>query len=308
MAAGGRTAPYSREQAEELLRRLAYQIGRAAKAPQEDEVHDLRVAIRRFTQAAAAFRASFPAKAAKRMRRKLKELMDLAGNVRNCDVAVRLISHASFPAAGLRERFRRQRRAAEQVLRETLQRWLRRHSYSKWRMWLGDPGGAEIVADDSLEAVAARTLPPLVRDFFKRGDECAHGDAAPKQMHRLRIATKRLRYTLELFVPVYGEAAREWLDQLRGVQTALGTYGDCETVGEMVSRWGRHSRVQAALKRRQQRATEKFRSLWAGNFSGASAARRLTARFSTSKVTARKPAVPSEPPARAAAQMRAAGA
>src|SRR5579884_2208612 len=47
-------------------------------------------------------------------------------------------------------------------------------------------------------------LPTLLREYFQAGRELVAARPAPADLHAFRLRTKRLRYTLELFAPVYG--------------------------------------------------------------------------------------------------------
>ena len=50
---------------------------------------------------------------------------------------------------------------------------------------------------------------------------------APADLHRLRIAAKRLRYATEFFAPLFDEkAARDYRAVLARLQDALGSYND----------------------------------------------------------------------------------
>ncbi|MDQ3917117.1 MAG: CHAD domain-containing protein, partial [Acidobacteriota bacterium] len=49
-----------------------------------------------------------------------------------------------------------------------------------------------------------------------------------RRLHKLRIASKRLRYALELFAACRGEALRELAHELARFQTALGELHDCD--------------------------------------------------------------------------------
>ena len=50
---------------------------------------------------------------------------------------------------------------------------------------------------------ASRTLPLMMRYYFVQGRELLATDPPPAELHVLRLATKRVRYTLELFPPVF---------------------------------------------------------------------------------------------------------
>ena len=82
-----------------LLERLAYQVNHTVHTADVEAVHDLRVAIRRFAQSLYLFKSAFAAKEVRKVRRRLKELMEATNEVRDCDVAMNLMDQREF--AGL---------------------------------------------------------------------------------------------------------------------------------------------------------------------------------------------------------------
>ena len=54
------------------------------------------------------------------------------------------------------------------------------------------------------------------------------------ELHAMRIAAKRLRYTLELFAPQFGEQGKQQIDRIKQVQEALGVLHDRDVEIEMV--------------------------------------------------------------------------
>src|SRR4051812_4885734 len=64
-----------------LLRRLAFQVSRAAKSTDHEAVHDLRVAVRRLNRCLRAFSQFYPGQSWKKVRHRLRDLMDAAGEV-----------------------------------------------------------------------------------------------------------------------------------------------------------------------------------------------------------------------------------
>ncbi len=58
----------------------------------------------------------------------------------------------------------------------------------------------------------------------------AHDPDRPREQHQLRIASKRLRYTLELFRDFLPEQAGEAIKELKGLQDALGLMHDCDVL------------------------------------------------------------------------------
>jgi CHAD domain-containing protein len=117
-----------------LLRRLAFEVNRAAKNGDQVAVHDLRVAIRRFSRGLRVFAQFYPAGRWKKIRRQLADWMAAAGGVRDRDIALQLLAEAGVPReAAMAIRLEDERRqAGEELLREL--RRFRTHNLSrKWR-------------------------------------------------------------------------------------------------------------------------------------------------------------------------------
>jgi CHAD domain-containing protein len=302
------TGRFAKEQADRLLGRLAVQIARTIKSHGAEEVHDLRVAIRRFTRVLVVLKPCFPRDESRRIRQGLKKIMLQAGSVRDRDITLRLLAKQTRPAAGpLARQFRGERAEAARSLAASLKRWVRRSSSAKWRSAL-EGGASEDFAASAVEATAERILPRMAKEYLRCGKDAAREKAPAEELHRFRIAAKNLRYTLDLFAPLYGDSINGLLQQLKGVQTLLGGINDCATVRRMVARLEGGEEILAALKKRQRREAGQFRQHWAAAFSsGAEAARWADClRHAPEHRVARKPPGRSVPAALAAG--RSAGA
>src|SRR5262245_55447147 len=88
-------------QAARLLGKLAIQVRHAAKHPSEEAIHDLRVSIRRFSQCLREFRQFFPRRHAHKILKQVQEVMDLAAEMRNRDVAMELIGNGASAESAL---------------------------------------------------------------------------------------------------------------------------------------------------------------------------------------------------------------
>jgi len=115
-------------------------------------------------------------------------------------------------------------------------------------------------------ANARRELPPLVTRYFALVRELLAKDPSPPELHRLRLATKRLRYTLELFQPCYGPGLETRMAGLRELQRLLGEVNDSVATGRMLAKALRESAQQARVEKfLEERAAEKareFRKHW----------------------------------------------
>jgi CHAD domain-containing protein len=125
-------AKYSARQAGRLLGRLEDRMERARKRRDAGSVHDLRVAVRRLAACLRTFQSLFPAADARKVRRRLKEILERASAVRDCDVALDLWRQAGMAAdSPIRSGIEAARNAAERKLLAILER--RRESAVRWR-------------------------------------------------------------------------------------------------------------------------------------------------------------------------------
>ena len=116
---------------------------------------------------------------------------------------------------------------------------------------------------------AARVLPELLRHYFEQGDRVMEPGTSDKRLHEFRLATKRARYTLELFQPLYGAAIQAHLDGLKQVQQVLGQLNDCQASLELLEadleglcapEW------IETIERKRDAKREEFAGLWRANF------------------------------------------
>jgi CHAD domain-containing protein len=125
---------YARHETAILLRRLAYQLNRAARNGDAESIHDLRVSIRRLSRGLRVFAPFFPGDSGKKIRGQLAELMEAAGRVRDRDIALQLLAEAGIPArAAIAARLVGERRKVSRELLLEIRRWKGRNFSKKWR-------------------------------------------------------------------------------------------------------------------------------------------------------------------------------
>lgn len=122
---------YAIEQMNRLLTRLAFQVHRAAKKAGADEIHDLRVSIRRFSQGLELFTAFFPKFEVKKIRRMLKRMMRLTSSIRDRDITLEFLTESQHAAH--RARLTRERSVYQRQFSEMVRRWTARDFSAKWR-------------------------------------------------------------------------------------------------------------------------------------------------------------------------------
>ena len=214
---------YAVERASALLQVLETRVRRAAKAPGPNNIHDLRVAIRRFSQSLRVFAPLLPARRVKRIRRRLRRVMTLAGEVRSRDIAMKLWKRAGEPAdAACAVKLGRGRKQASEKLQKRLRRLRDQNPAGKWRkVWTrSHPGPATLEPD----------LAALLADYIQTAaDLVDDGRLSAKALHKFRLGTKRVRYTLELFRQCCGHGLEQRLQVLRRLQQYLGEINDYAT-------------------------------------------------------------------------------
>jgi CHAD domain-containing protein len=125
---------YALDQMNHLLTRLAFQIHRAAKAPGPEEIHDVRVSIRRFSQGLLLFNVLFPQWEVKKIKRRLKRMLRLTSEIRNRDITLEYL--ASAKQTRHRPRLVKQRLALQKEFFQMVQRWNERDFSANWRIGL----------------------------------------------------------------------------------------------------------------------------------------------------------------------------
>jgi CHAD domain-containing protein len=270
--AGGEAEQFAIEQAGRLLRNLTLQINRTLKSSNADAVHHVRVAIRRFSQAIAVCRSCFPGQLAgkdmRKTRRRLKKIMTAAGEVRNCDIAMKFVGRWRVAhAVQLKSKLQSLRKDSAGILTSELTRWKDREMPIKLHGALDAAGRHASVepasAETTTDAAARKVLSPIAKDFLRHGDEAASPKASAHDMHRFRIVAKKFRYTLELFQPRYGSVLDRGVAGIKHTSGLLGDINDSATVGEIVAEYEGARQLTRHLKKRQDKKTEEFRDYWA---------------------------------------------
>ena len=129
---------YALERASLLLRRLAFQMHRTARLRDAESIHDLRVSIRRFQQCLVVFAQFFPHGQAKKIRGRLHQIMQIAGEIRNRDIALELLQKSGLPAdADIEGTWREEARQLHGELLRLLGRFGRRDLSRRWGGRLG---------------------------------------------------------------------------------------------------------------------------------------------------------------------------
>ncbi|MGA2598614.1 MAG: CHAD domain-containing protein [Bryobacteraceae bacterium] len=249
------------ETASALLDHLANEMRKAAKKPDSDAVHDVRVAIRRTRECLKIFAPAFPSRAARSIDKKLSKVLEAAGELRNLDIAIELLKASGLPKSGelIRELGKdRLSRAAD--FSEALEEL---DIVQKWKSKLAGKEKENLQPAD----VAQETLPGLAAGFFEAGQSAADPAADSKTLHKFRIRSKKFRYALELFAPQYGPTLEKRMEVLKNIQTRLGNINDCFATQALLDEYrkGHKPLVDQAKEKLAKKALTQvraFRAYW----------------------------------------------
>ena len=216
------------------LRQFKKHLRHTAKHPEDAEaIHDLRVSIRRLTQCFRTFRGLLEPVQVKKLRRRLRKVMDHCGAVRNCDVALDLLQQSGIADGASVSKLKEARQHAGKELCRHLKKE-RRRKHSAPEPSRGQAAG-NWKLDESSEENLRRILPALAEEFFVAGAAAAVPGAALPDLHRFRLSSKRFRYTLELFDGFYATEVSRGATVLKGVQDRLGAINDCAVTMKLPS-------------------------------------------------------------------------
>jgi CHAD domain-containing protein len=248
-------AKYIRRQ----VKQLAEQSKGIDSADDIEFVHRSRVASRRLRAALKMFAPCFRGKAVKRWQKEIRRVTRQLGHARDKDVQ---IAHLSAALAGRSEavvcrgvsrllvRCESERAGVQPHVRKAIKRLKR----------------SDVL--DEMQSATQRILRKVNADSVHLGSEfaCAEtsrhireqldelltyqdslNDVEDEQRHHaMRIAAKRLRYTLEIANPVYEKRLGPMIDAVKQVQTLLGEIHDCDVWQEHIDAFADEERAYIA--------------------------------------------------------------
>jgi CHAD domain-containing protein len=233
--------------AEAARRILAFHLGRMVRheggvreGRDLEELHDMRVATRRMRAALRVLAPHLDRKAYKPFRRALRRTGRTLGSVRDLDV----FREKTDRYLGTLPEDRRPDmdpllaawRAEHDRAREAMLAFLDGEEYGRFTKEFGrflERPGAGAAAPDPEMARPHRVrqaVPALVAVAYagvRAYEDRVTGEDTPLPLfHQLRIAVKRLRYTLEFFREVLPAGAESLIEQLKALQDHLGDLQD----------------------------------------------------------------------------------
>jgi CHAD domain-containing protein len=223
---------------EYLIRQRLTALGRALPAASKGDVtslHQARVATRRLR---AVLPLVGPGRKADKLARSVRRLTQALGPVRELDVALLILDEfkdsedVPRPAVQrLRAAIGEERRQMQAALQRLLESFdvakLRKRAVSAARK---QEGKTSKRVRDPKRAAKARERARQRAEQLGLAIENAAGLYLPDRLHEVRIAVKKLRYTLELEQSFTASRATAGLHTLRNAQDLLGRMHDLEVL------------------------------------------------------------------------------
>jgi CHAD domain-containing protein len=206
-----------------------------------EEVHDMRVAIRRMRAAMSVFREALPVRT-QRLRDELKWVAGVLGDVRDLDVQLDQLREweRDMPAED-REALARLLARLDERRRDARARLLQQLDSRRYERLV--TGATDLLRRGPLRRSPASRIPVSIaapdlvrrrrRPVRKRGRH-VHPDSPPEELHALRIRCKRLRYTVEFLSPLAPGPSRRFVRRLVAVQDLLGEHQDAQVAMERI--------------------------------------------------------------------------
>ncbi len=231
------------------LRRLMRALRGVPSAKDPEAVHQTRVACRRLRAALGVFRSDIGKKTARRWRRALRKLGRVFGVARDLDVEIAstlgqmgqvqdesILHGLAFWLAHLEEqRYRKQPeliRAIRKFRRESpvreMGRWIRRHSGET-----ASVGSSQSEARVSITKAHRKLLSRRLTNLLRTADSLEDPQNIEGH-HAMRIAAKKLRYSMEALAPGLGVIGEVTIEALRNLQSLLGEIHDYDVWTERI--------------------------------------------------------------------------
>ena len=233
--------------AERLLGSLDSLVSEIKGVRGEDDiesVHRMRVASRRLRSALVLFGECFDEDDVKKWGRAVRSVTRDLGEARDLDVQLAFLNefvdaHENLPSlAALTAELEEQRAEAQPGIVSGLDKMERKGTLEEMRRTY------EEIRNAPRCSVPYGTMERAFHHISVRMDDllalqdCVHQPDSKERQHQMRIAAKRLRYTMEAFEALYGEALGDRIATVKDLQDRLGELHDCDVWVEMLQARG----------------------------------------------------------------------
>jgi CHAD domain-containing protein len=253
-------ASYATFGAEALLKRLqalTQESDGVRQAEDMEYIHRMRVASRRLRAALNLFQDTLPRKKFTEWEKQVKRITRALGAARDTDVQIAALDEClqNLPEPRFKSGVKRlqlrlqQRRVLMQTdVIEALDGWesgaIADDMAQSLRQTLVQARLNQVEAASPRVFQLAHSHISLRLEEFLSYESCVSKPEQVEELHAMRIAAKRLRYTLEIFAPLYEDELKEPLKAVREAQELLGDIHDCDVWAQYLSQFMEEERAR----------------------------------------------------------------
>ena len=238
-------------------------------------VHEMRKAIRRTLTCFKLFQPYFEPGSLKPYRRGLRRIMRRLATSR--DLAVFRMNLAAYnqaaerPLVDLTAYWEARQKEADRITMCYVVKPKQQSVLSKYRVFTETPGEGVLRGGNQWAPVKTRHVLPILiyqRIAAVRAFEDQLLSATVKQLHRLRIQFKDLRYSLQFFAPLLGGEIETVLLNLKDSQEHLGQLNDTTVALQLLDGMAglelSVARYRAYQETEQERLVRSYLPIWQG--------------------------------------------
>src|ERR1700676_4343674 len=226
-------ARIERRDLSESMDKVRAELDKVRSNPDPDNVHDLRVAIRRCRSVAVVFEEVDPDAAWPEMRKTAKKLFRALGGLRDAHVMEDWVKKLTPTSDPVRVQMHTSFETGEPGLRSEVLRVAGKFDEKKWKGL--QQRLRQRVRVLPVSGLAAECLAWERLEEIKQCQAEALRTKKAKPWHALRIGLKKLRYTVESLLPEHHAA---WSENLKRLQDLLGDIHDLDVLAEKVKAEG----------------------------------------------------------------------
>jgi len=243
-----------------LLKQLNGLFGQVAGIRRNDDVecvHQARVASRRIRVALRVFESCFSTRKVRKWRKEIRRVTQGLGAARDKDVQIEFATGVAGEMRGTDTknrpgverwllRLRQEREALQPAVLAEVDRLEASPALAALRARVERTGASlrprgTLVRSEYAFRQSGRQIRKRLKELLKLRS-CLDDPQAQAEHHQMRIAAKRLRYTLEICNPACDNRLRDVIKIVKTLQTALGDIGDCDVWAETIERFSADER------------------------------------------------------------------
>jgi CHAD domain-containing protein len=245
---------FSAQQLLPLLDAFSKEIEGVKTAQDSEHIHRMRVASRRLRAALPLFASCFPEKRYRRWMQEIQMITRALGDARDTDVQIAFITKLiKQREAGLQNKnpeigsplwlksdvemilvlqLQKKRSNLQTAVVSDLEKLETTGIIDEMRTFFHTQIKE---VKRSRNKSPLHGIPPMAADRISRRlnslvsyEQWVHNPAAVAEHHAMRIAAKKLRYTMEVYAPLYRFGLKKYLVRIKRIQAILGDLHDCD--------------------------------------------------------------------------------